>query len=298
MTPDPARELVRRTVSGHLVTAVFQTAAGVLWLRSPGPWRTSEFRTVPADTATALRALSGRHLDLVVGEPLGGGLLYRVPSSRPCLDLLSSMPTAAQWTRIAETLTVVGRGLRALHGLSPGGPHARPLGAQRLATWLRGGPQSCVSDRLARVWHARLGARRTARVLDWCDELDAAGPRDVLLQGGVSIGSLVDGAGGPPALLCGEEIATGRPEYDLGWLCGELLEWQLAVGDIADVAAVEAARQAVLRGYGDGIDLDLIQRVMVLRIATHAHDFAAYVRWIDSLATQLDTVADLVDRHS
>lgn len=299
MTADPARELVRRTVTGHLVTAVFQTASGVLWLRAPGPWRTSEFRMAPPGAATALRALSGRDLDVVLGEPAGTGLLYRVRSSQVAIDLVSAVPTAEQWVRITNVLTAVGRGLRELHNLPPGDVDARPLGTARLAAWLRGGPQSCASGRLAQAWQARLGARRTAQVLDWCDEIGAAGPRDTLLHGGASIGALVDGADGPPALLCGEEIAAGRPEYDLGWLCGELLEWQLICCSSGDAAAsCAAARQAVLRAYGDGIDLDLIDRVMVLRIATHAHDFAAYVGWIDPLSAYLDSVTDLVDRRS
>jgi hypothetical protein len=92
-------------------------------------------------------------------------------------------------------------------------------------------------------------------------------------------------------------VAVGPPEYDVAWLLGELRELRLLHFTAEEQrAACGVAETALLDGYGTaGLDFPALRRLTAVRVATHAHDYAAYVGWTDQLVRYADAVALLVD---
>lgn len=129
-----------------------------------------------------------------------------------------------------------------------------------------------------------------------------------LLHGAPSLGWLVPTPWcGGAVLLTGEEVTVGEPAGDLGWLLGELAELRGAAARGLGGAArhrpgdfTEPAR-ALLEGYlGPGPHPALPEgtaRHATLRLATHMHDYAAYVGWHDDLTAYADLLAEFLDAH-
>jgi hypothetical protein len=62
-----------------------------------------------------------------------------------------------------------------------------------------------------------------------------------------------------------------------------------------DPEMYEAARTALSEGYGPPDDPVAVGRSAVLRVFTHAHDFAAYMGWHPELLEYLARIAEMVD---
>ncbi|WP_328872388.1 hypothetical protein OHT76_21020 [Streptomyces sp. NBC_00287] len=211
--------------------------------------------------------------------------------------------------------------------LAPGSPHATstlaPGSPHATSTPAPGGPRAPITPtpaspppantpapagpRAAAALHSvalrLLGSARWDRVLGWCEELAVGRPGDVFLHGAPSLGSIVVGPEPPHGwLMIGEELARGPADHDLGWLLGEFVEWRmtldrpvLAPAAPLDPEVYETTRAALLRGYGPPADPVAAGRSAVLRVFTHAHDFAAYMGWHPELLEYLAAIAELID---
>ncbi|MFD5315750.1 hypothetical protein [Streptomyces sp. NPDC127098] len=297
-----------RMGTGFLLTRIEREANGwYRWSRWPGPLRPTPFTPLPPALPTALNDLPAMPVRPVLGRPAGDRRDYRAPRDRAlAAELfdaagLFAPPAEDRWPRLWQVLAGAGALLRRLHeDLPPALPARPPCGAARLASWLRTGQGPGAAPRLHAATIDRLGRQRLGRAQDWCRDLDVPAPDAVLLVGATT-GSLVAGAEGRPgALLIGEELASGSPEYDVGWLLGELAELRLLplarTGSHRAAAACEEGARHLLRGYGDNrLGPEPLGRVATLRILTHAHDYAAYAGWTAEFPDYLDVIAGLID---
>ncbi|MEU5212397.1 hypothetical protein [Streptomyces sp. NPDC020742] len=293
--------------TGYLATRI--AASGpesdepYVWVRSPGPRRPRPFSPVTPAIREAVAGLSGGPVVLNLGLPVGAGRSYPAGAARSAGHVLAGGPDNAGWHGLSQLIHGVGQLLHRVHTSLPKAWAARePAGAARLSLWLDGEKGPGAGPTLHTAARARLGPERWERARTWCEEAAADRADTVFLCGGVSMGSLipaaVGGASGRGTLLAGEEFAAGPPEYDIGWLLGELAEFRLrhlTAHPEASSHCAHAARQ-FLAGYGTGsFDTARAGRMAALRVLTHAHDFAAYVGWADDLRHHLDLAADLID---
>ncbi|WP_031041755.1 hypothetical protein [Streptomyces sp. NRRL F-5650] len=318
MTGAAAPVTVAEFATGYLSTRILADGPDHLWIRSPGAARDPGFTGVPPAVRAALGAAAGPRpgARLVLGTegtgPDGGSVAerrYRVESPYSLGHVLAG-PQAAprQWDALPELLGHCGRLLGEVHTRAPApAALAAPRGSGRLADWLAGRAAPGHSGRLRDLARGRLGEARLDRAARWCSSLNSRTGPQVLLLGGLTLGSVVptrDGRG--CHVLAGEELARGPAGYDLGWALGELAEFRLL--HFADGAAEDTARHcakagaALLHGYRaaagretPAADPDALARVAVLRILAHAHDFAAFVQWTDQLSLYLGLLADLID---
>lgn len=227
-------------------------------------------------------------------------LRYELPGAFSAARLLR-MPDPQVPGLVTEALRGTGHLLAALHALGPATPTTPPSGppggVRRLTRWLSRGEGPGAAGRLHRAFVRRLGEVRRRRAVEAGDWGGWSG-RGVLLHGAPGLGVLVPAPyPGRGALLTGEELALGTPEFDLGWLLGELAELRAAARlGLGGAPAHDYAplARALLDGYGPAHPAPLA-RAALLRILTHVHDYAAYVGWHDDLASYLDLLADLVD---
>ena len=325
MTGTSVRKTVAEFGTGYLTTRILSDGPGYLWIRTPGPGRAEGFTAVPPAVRRALSASAGppapepiTDARAVLGgkeagpdESFGVERRYRVDSPYSLGHVLAG-PQAVphQWEALPGLLRHCGRMLREIHGSVPApSTLATPRGAGRLAAWLDGHADRGHSARLRDEARARLGEARLRRAAQWCSPLNTPTDQDVLLLGGLTLGSVVPTRGGEGChVLAGEELARGPAAYDLGWALGELAEFRLlhfAGGDHGPAVTGHCAEAgaALLRGYteaaGQGppaVDTDTVARIAVLRILTHIHDYAAFVEWTDQATHYLDLLADLIDR--
>jgi hypothetical protein len=303
--------LVDSFATGYQRTSIYRLANGsFLWARSPGADRPVPL-TGPGPLARH-RLASLRSADVRVALPdhAPGALHYTTHGADSVARLLWTDLTPARRDRLITTLQGIGRLLRALHsppnaGAPPGDVSGRtgPPGPTRLAAWMDTGAGPRAAQHLHGVLRTRFGPRRWATVRSWCAALAEPEPVDVLLHGAPSTGSIVvgdDGAFRPAAtdsvLLTGEDLAPGPAAFDLGWLLGEFLELRMtaAAQRLARPLLVELP-EALLDGYGTVGDPLAAGRAAVLRIVTHAHDFAAYMGWHPELGLYADTLPSYVD---
>lgn len=274
---------------------------GFLWWQGPGPQVPGPLTAPAAHLVPGLPPESGAAV-LAVPERAGDGLLHRVSGSASAAAWLRDFRPQAR-ALVAHALASAGRSLRALHAVPvpddvPLGP---PPGLTRLRAWADG------SGELRRRTLAAWGPERLERLLGWADQAapaEAAAPATTgpattgarsLVHGWASVGALVPplGRGGRVALLTGEDLAAGRPELDLGWLLGELVElaWAAPPHDCSDLQRV------LLDAYGPGPDPVLVGRSAVLRVVTHMQDFATYRGWDDELLGYIAFTAELIDEE-
>lgn len=292
-------------VMGHLVDAfstgflhglAFRTGGRYRWVRYPGRFRADPFTPVPPQVRQAVDALPTLPVQPVVAVARCDSREYLVAGAASVGALLATPPRAEDWVRLVALLKGVGELLRALHRAVPPATGAGPpAGMRRLSAWLRTGGGPGAAARLHDAALRRLGSTRMERLRDWCAEVTAAEGGFLC---GATTGSLVPGdALGVGQLLMGEELGRGPAECDLGWLVGEFTEFRLLHFTPPKyqihACGCAAAVRGLLRGYGERLDRDVMARVAVLRVLTHAHDFAAYVGWTDQLTSYLDLVAGL-----
>ncbi|MFG2618959.1 hypothetical protein ACGFXC_15250 [Streptomyces sp. NPDC048507] len=285
--------------TGLQTTRVFRAPdGGFLWWQGPGAQAGGPL-TAPAAALVPRPPDGGAAALLTLPEEVGGGLLHRVAGPASAAAWLRDFRPGAR-TLVAHALASAARSLRALHAVRvprPGGPAlGTPPGLTRLRDWARGDGE--LRERALAHW----GAGRLERLLDWADDLSpepgatpgtepAAG---FLVHGWASLGALVPPASrGRSALLTGEDLAAGRPELDLGWLLGELVElaWARPPRDASDL------QRALLDAYGPGPDPVRTGRSAVLRIVTHMQDFATYRGWDDELLGHIAFTAELIDEE-
>ncbi|MER7580834.1 hypothetical protein [Kitasatospora sp. NPDC097691] len=299
----PENEIpVEQFATGFLRTAVYRSDAEFRWNRRPGVLRAGALGAPAASVRAALRTVTGG-LPLALPDVRGEERDYRVPARTTAAALLLHPVATTRTEALVRALAGTGRTLARLHALpvpaelTPGGPP----GPARLLAWLGSGRGPGAAPRLYESLRGILGAERRETVRQWCAELSAGHPGDGLLHGAPGLGSVVaDGRTGAGALLTGEELARGPAGFDLGWILGEFTEFRLLrehFGVGSDPARLDAARTALLDGYGPLPDRRTVRRAAVLRVFTHAHDFAAYMGWDDQLLFYGRQIAALVDEE-
>ncbi|MFK0258332.1 hypothetical protein [Streptomyces sp. NPDC090445] len=281
---------------------------GFLWWQGPGAQVRGPLLARAAHLVPLLPDDTGAAL-LTVPERAGAGLLHRVGGSASAAAWLRDFRPQAR-ALVAHSLVSAARALRALHAVPAPPPGELRLGAPpglgRLRDWARGSSE--LRERTLSCW----GAERLERLLGWADDLapdpaaepipdpvpdPAAGAAPAgrsLVHGWASLGALVPPLSrGRVALLTGEDLAVGRPELDLGWLLGELVElaWTTPHQKPADL------QRLLLDAYGPGPDPVLVGRSAVLRVVTHMQDFATYRGWDDELLGYIAFTAELIDEE-
>ncbi|CCK28874.1 hypothetical protein BN159_4495 [Streptomyces davaonensis JCM 4913] len=292
--------------TGFQRTAVYRVGGGCVIVRRAGVDRPTPL-AASQEAVAALGALRTRDVRLVLPVAVGDALYYRVPGTGVAAKLSVPGDHATSPVHAAAALRGTGAVLRQLHAEVPVTlARTGPPGPARLAAWLRSAPES-AGPRAAGALHSvalrLLGSGRWSRVLGWCEELADRRAGDVFLHGAASLGSVVVGPEAPHGwLMIGEESARGPADHDLGWLLGEFVEWRMTLGRPVPPGAVPmdpevygTTRAGLLRGYGPPTDPVAAGRSAVLRVLTHAHDFAAYMGWHPELLEYLAVIAELID---
>ncbi|MCL7490015.1 phosphotransferase [Streptomyces sp. MCA2] len=269
------------------------------WERSAGPDRPAPLSAPSLATRQALEPVRTPAVSLRIPEASPHALTYIAPGPQSVARLLQSRLLPLQARSLAELLRDTGALLRRLHAHAPAdaAAHPAPTGVTRLARWMENG----TGPRAAALLHAEmlqwLGEHRWSRVLAWCRTTTRLSPHDVLLHGAASIGSLLPGTTpGEAVLLTGEDVTRGPATFDVGWLLGEFLELRmLAAQRQAEMPWLHDLPAALLSGYGRELDPQELGRFAVLRIMTHAHDFAAYMGWHSELAVHTSTLPRYID---
>ncbi|MEU2856461.1 hypothetical protein [Streptomyces syringium] len=217
--------------------------------------------------------------------------------------LLPDAPTPAKHL---EVFAHLGRQLRALHDqpASTGRPDAYPAprGPSRLMAWLDRGQGTRASAGFHHLLRSRLGPSRWEKLRGFTHHLLHPEPAEhtSVLHGWFSLGNLIladDPHISPRTfVLSGMDAAQGRPETDLAWLLGELAEYRKATERQGiDWPVLDTLQNTFLEHYGPGWNRDLVAAGSVVRIATHAHDFATYIGWGPQLHGYLPMLAELLD---
>lgn len=283
--------VVRSTGTGYLLTSTRRTADGLVLHRAPGPAREHVLH-LPADLAVRVSVLPVDGLRWSPGELAGDGQDHTVPGEASVAALvLAGMPVPA----VARMVAPLGAGLAAVHGLSARAGVV-PSGLRRLCRWLGtgAGPGHAAQLRaLLLDGQPRLGSLLAAWIEEW-----RAGPR-VLTLGAPGMNALYPDPGGTATtVLVTDELADGPPEWDLGWLLGELLELtddphRTSTSVALDRHPVAAALLAAYEGADRRVDRGRLARVAITRWVVHLHDYAAYVGWAGDLPDRLERVAAL-----
>ncbi|MBP0458701.1 hypothetical protein [Streptomyces montanisoli] len=326
-------ETVARFTTGMTRTTVTKAPGGYVWTRRPGKdVRDDPHHTpgpVPDDFTRRAAAASGATFTFATPATwTDGAYTFHVGGHRSVAQLL--MEGALKDAEAAAGgARAFGRHLKAFHTAdaadptrsAPGPEYPAPRYPARLASWLRTAAGTRAAPAFHTILREGLGAARWDTLAGYADE--ALSPRGdpAVVIGWATLGSLIvaddadaaakepgaaegpgtaDGAGAGPhaALLCGPDGAFAAPEIDLGCALGELHEIAASLTARGmDTEPVTAWREALLDGYGTPLDLARTARTAVVRIAAHAHDFAAYVGFHTELHAYVGMLADLLDNE-
>ncbi|MDV7134638.1 phosphotransferase family protein [Williamsia muralis] len=189
-----------------------------------------------------------------------------------------------------QSMADLGRLVARLHGGGPprpgdvGGPHVRRLRSYLSAT---DSPMDVLAVHAA-LRGETLGALRSiARTI-------TDGPH-LTCHGGFSLGSVfTDDDHKTVQVAIGPEMCCGPPELDLGWMIGELTEFEYTAANsgrslgAAHSPPFGRAAQALLDGYsaesGREVDRRRLDDVVAARIALHMFDFVRTTGRTDHLA--------------
>lgn len=282
--------------TGYLRTTITREDDGShRWTRRPGPDRDGEIRAPHPALRSAVASIPEGRVALTLPEPSGdGGVTYRTRRFRSVAFLFLAPPPDGTDPRplIEDTLTEAARTLARLHAVPVPGVELPdvPTGVRRLLGWLRGGTGPRGAAELHRRAGRVLGRERLDLVESWCAE---SGDRRVLLHGAPGHGVLLPGG----ELLIGEDLAAGPPEFDLGWLVGELVEFGHAGPPDAPYGRADhdSFIETLLDAYPAPLDLAAVGRVALLRFLTHTRDYASFMGWHDMLDGYLTVLADVID---
>lgn len=286
-----SRVLLAERSTGFVHLTVHEELAGFRWSQTPGPDRPAPVRVAGPALLRLLPDTSATGAAWVGPERRGATLEFLVGGP---VSLLGAAATPGGLAVARRGLAATGRALRMVHDVRvPRGTAAHPpAGPHRLAAWLGDGRGPRAAARLRTALGLRFGPDRLDTLGDWARAALAGGR--VLVHGGPSLGQIVPCRGGPTAVLGGEGPTAGEPALDLGWLLGELTE----IGRGGTRPWVAPLGRALLAGYGPAAEhlvWPAACRFAAVRMATHLHDFAAYVGWDDDLPARLDLLATLVD---
>lgn len=268
-------------------TRVLSTDHGYLWCRSAGPL--ADDRDDPAEPARSpgeTCALFPRPVTI------DGEDVYLAPGRVSLASMWLRHGPRSAGVLCGALRTVAGAVDRNHVPAVPGTP--APAGIARLSRWLSSGTGVGTSARLHRQARSVWGARRIEAVTGWIHDLVEPG-NAVVLHGGISLGSIVVGPSAAPIVMTGRGLRAGAAELELGWMLGELLEFEGQVADPAAPSPLRAIRRTVVAAGPDSADLRLLAAAAVLRIAAHTVEYAAFVGWSDELTTYLRTVGVLID---
>ncbi|RZQ62986.1 hypothetical protein [Amycolatopsis suaedae] len=197
--------------------------------------------------------------------------------------------------KAADTLAAVVPAVLALHRL-PADSGLPPPGALRLLNWLVTPPvPGSALARLRETASGSWGITGMEELSGWCRQL-LEPARPVGVHGEFSLANIVVGEGNEPAVLLARPVLhRAAAELDLGWLLGELTELEIVERDPVRRHAVRTLRSGVMRYGTAGLSTGLLAKAVVLRIAAHAGDFAAYVGWHPSLAGYVELIRRLAE---
>lgn len=217
----------------------------------------------------------------VTGREESGYLNYSLSTMTSLAsDLWPTPPSSWGGRSVNEVFRGLGVALADLH--RPTAPHdARPPQVTRFLDYCSM-PESTPASRFL----ALLGESKVDQLKHWAESLPQAG---VLSHGAWSLGSIfVSPATGSVEVVIGEELVTAHREFDLGWMLGELCEFEVTARRSGQNWAIYAAAgAALLDGYAEGaarfpntvhpgaltIDSGAIARVVAVRVALHQCDF-------------------------
>ncbi|MEU7279176.1 hypothetical protein AB0A69_10415 [Streptomyces sp. NPDC045431] len=294
--------------TGFLTTRVSRTGTGtILWQHTPGPDRDQPFPTVPVALLDLLAAASSPVLTWVAPTTATAHEVAWETDGRH--SLAAALESDSHTDRQIETIGAhLGAQLRRFHDLSRVQDHAahrdayppRPPGLTRLRSWLDQGRGTRAAPAFHYRLRSRLGSRRWGRLNELTDHLLQPGGDETAtaLHGWFSMGGIVLGdRPGTEAIsvLSGPDTCWGRPEIDLGCLVGELTEYRIAARRKGIAWPVLGRLQrAFLAHYGTA-DTEAVAAGALLRVATHAHDYASYVGWSEQLHGYVPMLTELLD---
>lgn len=274
--------------TGLLHTEVVEHAPGRFrWSRRPGPLAPTPFVGSAELLHPALATAGDDSCAVSVGSGAGGGSGDRVYAAPGPLSLAGALLGGAladprHAVGLTRTARAVGRCLRDIHAL-PVVPTTSPVptrGMHRLGEWLGGRARTSAALHAATRVQATLGRTRWDRLMEWHHSV-VHDPERVLLHGAPGLGAVaVDAGFAAPVLLTGEDLSAGPWYHDVGWMLGEITELTALNRGTADPEAWSGLAAAFLEGYGAEPDCRY-DRMAVLRIALHLHDYLAYTRWVD-----------------
>lgn len=138
-----------------------------------------------------------------------------------------------------------------------------------------------------------------AQLRSWLADLPREG---VLCHGGFTLGSVfVDPTLTTVEVPTGDELMASTPELDLGWMLGELTEFEYLAGmrgsdGSSYAAAAHALTDAWRTATGTTIEPRRLQRVVALRYFLHLCDFAETTHSTDTGSLNAPFLTWLVER--
>ncbi|MEV6312562.1 hypothetical protein AB0M10_28730 [Streptomyces sp. NPDC051840] len=275
----------------------------VRWQHTRGRDHPAPYPTTPAGFVARAREASDDVIHFATPVRADGdSATWHATGRRSAARVLLADDDACR--QLSPLLGRLGSRLRILHTPGPAPAHTSgyplPPGLARLRPWLERGGGTRAGAGFHYRMRTQLGPARMAKLRDFTDALIRPTDQDTVLHGWLTLGNVVPpdtpDTGAPTVVLSGVEVARARPEADLAWLVGEIEEFRRTAElsgapkpQLLDLTAT------FLHHYGPGYDRAVVAAGAVVRIATHAHDFAHYVGWHASLHTYIPMLADLLD---
>lgn len=276
------------------------------WRHTPGTNHEGSYPPVRPAFLHRLQAASDQHIRFAapsVAQP--AECSWEVDGRHNFAELLrpeEDDPTG----QLHEIIGHLGLRLRALHDQTPSADppadYPPPPGPARLMAWLDGGRAPRAGAGFHHRLRAQVGPARWEKLRAFTDHLLHPRPADrvTVVHGWFSLGRVVvaDSPGVIPlaCVLSGLDASHGRPETDLACLVGELAEYRKVAERMGlSWPVLDTLQDTFLAHYGAGWDLDTLRAGAVVRIATHAHDFASYVGWGAQLHGYIPMLTDILD---
>ncbi|MFG2986776.1 hypothetical protein ACGFYQ_36960 [Streptomyces sp. NPDC048258] len=299
----PDEQQIATYGTGLQTTRITRRSDGTIrWQHSRGHNHTTPYPPVPDDFTARARDASDDRLHFATPtEADATRSTWNTAGRRSAARFLLIEDDPGH--HLYDLLGRLGARLEVLHTPRPAPPrdvYPPPPGPARLRTWLEHGRGTRAGAGFHYRLRSQLGPGRFAKLRAYTDTVLQPTDHDTVLHGWLTLGSIVPpdepGSGLPTAVLSGIEAAYGRPEADLSSIVGEIEEFR-RTAELSGTPRPFLRRLTAtfLDHYGLGYDRSVVAAGAVVRIATHAHDFANYVGWHASLHTYVPMLADLLD---